>query len=446
MTPVMRIRASRSRLGIRLLVLLALCAVTTIGWAQQNPSFPQQSTTQQQSDIPDAPSTVQPPPAKVLNPPQVPPVLPQNQPAAGANQEPSSDVPPAEKPSTPPPPMPPVQTVAPGTVPRNQVNPAEDLYTLHKIVRFVQVPVTVKDGDGRLVDGLLAKDFVVKENGKPQKLTFFTSDPFPLSVAVVIDIGMPNVSVQKINETYSALVGAFSAYDEVSLYTYSSTVSQLTDFTHRSERLQAALNSMKFVTGTNGPPVLGGPLAGGPTVNGAPVGGPVIQPVNTPPREAHVLNDAILDAALDLSKRNRALRKVIFVISNGRELGSKASYTDVLKVLRTHDIEVKAVVVDSGALPIFKQADKFRIWGQGYSDILPKYVSATGGGKIYTELSRVTIEDAYAEITSDARNQYTLGYIPQAVATSSSCRSIEVQVLHGGLRVYAKDGYCSAVR
>jgi len=335
-----------------------------------------------------------------------------------------------------------VQTVAPGSMPRNQINPADDLYKITVKANFVQIPVMVKDSEGRLVDGLLYKDFTVLENGKEQTLTFFTSDPFPLAVAVLIDIGMPDVAVQKVNETYSALVGAFSPYDEVALYTYSSTVSQLSDFTHRPERLTTALNAMKTVRGgNNGPPVLGGPLESGPTVNGAPVGGPTIQPVNTPPREAHVLNDAILEAALDLNKRDRALRKVIFVISDGRELGSKASYRDVLKVLQTHEIQVKAVVLDSGALPGFKQAAKFHLPFQGYSDILPKYTKATGGGKPYTELTRISMEDAYAAITSDARNQYTLGYVPQAIASSSAYRSIEVRVHKANLKVDARDGY-----
>ena len=136
--------------------------------------------------------------------------------------------------------MPPVQTVPPGTkvgpasqggmAPRNQINPKEDLYTLHVTTNFVQIPVMVKSS-GRRVDGLLPKDFTVLENGKPQKLTYFTSDPFLLSVAIVLDIAMPDVTLQKVNQTYEALVGAFSPYDEVALYTYSSAVSQVTDFT-----------------------------------------------------------------------------------------------------------------------------------------------------------------------------------------------------------------------
>lgn len=339
--------------------------------------------------------------------------------------------------------MPPVETVPAGTVPKNQVNPKDELYKLVVKVNFVQVPVMVKTADGSLVYGLGPNDFTVLENGKKQNLTFFTSDPFPLSVATLLDVGMADVALQKINQTYASLVGAFSPYDEVALYTYSSTVSEVSDFTQRPEKLTAVLNEMKLVRGhSNGPAVLGGPLASGPTVNGAPAGGPTIAPVNTPPKEAHVLNDAILQAALDLSKRGRDRRKVIFVISDGRELGSKASYHDVLKLLETRDIQVRAVVVDSGALPLFKELGRIHLKGQGTNDILPKYAWATGGGQVYGELTRNAIEDAYQSVTSDARNQYTLGYTPQPTTGSSAYRSIEVQVLHHkGLKVYAKDGY-----
>jgi VWFA-related protein len=338
--------------------------------------------------------------------------------------------------------MPPVQTIPAGGRPRNQLNPKEDLYTISVSANVVQIPVMVKDADGRRVDGLLPKDFIVLENGKKQTLSYFTSDPFELSVAVVLDTGIADVALQKVNQTYGSLVGAFSPYDEVSLYTYSSTVSQVTDFSGRPEKLTAALNEMKLVRGhNNGPPVLGGPLGpDGPTVNGAPVGGPIIQPVNTPPRESHVLNDAILRAALDLSKRERTRRKVIFVISDGRELGSKASYRDVLHVLETQGIQVKAVVVDSGALPLYRQIDKLHMPRQGYSNILPRYCSATGGGQVFSELSRNAMEEAYAQITSEARNQYTLAYIPKATA-GQAYRSIEVQVDKKGLNIYTKAGY-----
>ncbi len=417
---------------------LAMPSLQAQSSGSQNQSQPP-ANSQPAQDIPDAPSTVKPPP-----PPQPSAPLPSG---PATNKQPipfPGDTPQqADQDKQAPPPMPPIETAPAGSTPRNQINPKEDLYTISIPVNFVQIPVTVKDPDGRAVDGLLSHDFTVLENGKKQTLTFFTSDPFPLSVAVILDIGMPDVAVQKLNQTYSSLVGAFSPYDEVALYTYSSTVSKVTDFTGNSGRLTTALNQMKLVRGNNnGPPVMSGPLGpNGPMVNGMPVGGPPVQPVNTPPREAHVLNDAILRAALDLSKRERTRRKVIFVISNGRELGSKASYRDVLRLLQTQGIQVKAVVVDSGALPLYRQLSKIRIKDQGYSDILPKYVSATGGGNISAELSRNAMEEAYGQITNEARNQYTLGYIPKAAGGSSAYRDIEVLVDKKGLKIYTKSGY-----
>src|SRR5579872_238516 len=421
----------------------------------QNPSSPPSNA--QSQDIPDAPSTVQPPPPKPAPEPEAAPARPQGSepeesPSKNSNPDSSSSTEPGQE-TQPPSSTPPVQTVPPGSVPagdsetgtgpKNQVNPTEPLYKLRVQTNFVQLPVLVKDGQGRRVYGLAPRDFTVNENGKPQELTYFTSDPFPLSVAIVLDTGMADVAFQKVNQTYASLVGAFSPYDEMALYTYSSTVSQVSDFTARTEKLTAVLDEMKLVRGrNNGPPVLGGPLGPEPPmVNGMPVGTSGPPPVITPPRESHVLNDAILRAALDLSKRPRELRKVIFMISDGRELGSRASYSQVLKVLETRDIQVQAVVVDSGALPVYKQIERLRLKGQGYSNILPKYVYATCGGQVYSELSRNAIEDAYASITSEARNQYTLGYNPKPTTDSSAYRSIEVIVHKRGLKVLAKDGY-----
>lgn len=446
-------KVSLGWIGAAFLGCMVILASPAAGAQQGSPSSGSQSSPAQaqqpapnNQDIPDAPSAVQPPAPKPVPPPREP------APEPGSSSATTPQTTDQSKPA--PPPMPPIETVPPGSIPaatdqrpntpRNQINPAEDLYKISVPVNFVQIPVLVKDKDGRRVDGLLYKDFTVLENGKPQKLTYFTSDPFQLSVAIVLDLGMPDIAVQKVNQTYSALVGAFGPYDEFALYTYSSAVSQVSDFSGKPERLAAQLSQMKTVRGyENGPPMLNGPLASGPTVNGYPVGGPQVAPVNTPPKESHVLNDAILRAALDLNKRDRTRRKVILVISDGRERGSQASYRDVLKLLETYGIQVRAVVVDSGALPGFRQVGKLHLPGQGYSNILPKYVNATGGGEDNPELSRNGIEDAYSQITNEARNQYTLGYSPKAVASNSAYRSIEVQVDRSGLSIYTKAGYYS---
>jgi VWFA-related protein len=310
------------------------------------------------------------------------------------------------------------------------------------------VPVMVKDDSGRRTSGLLPKDFSVYEDGVKQSMNFFTSDPSALSAAVIFDLGMPDSAVQKVNQTFPALEVAFSQFDEVSIYTYSSTFSKVSDFTAAVHQMIATLNALKTVSGrNNGPPVTSGPLSSqGPIVNGVPVNSPVV-PVVTPPKEAHVLNDAVLAAALDLSKRDRTRRKIIFIISEGREFGSKASYGDVLKVLLTNGIIVYGIATAGSAIPAYNKLARLHLPGFGYSNILPKYSNVTGGW-LYTEFSQSAIEDAYSRALSDARNQYTLGYVTRTTP-SAAYRQIEVRVDRPScessqrpcVSVYAKDGY-----
>jgi VWFA-related protein len=289
----------------------------------------------------------------------------------------------------------------------------------------------------------LSRDFSVFEDGKKQTMNFFTSDPVALSAAVLIDLGLPDVAVQRINQTFSVLESAFSPFDEVSLYTYSSAVSKQTDFGAVGRQLTATLDDLKSVRGrNNGPPVMGGPMGpGGPTVNNTPVD-PNVPRVMTPPKESHVLNDAILRAALDLSKRDKTRRKIILIITDGREYRSSASYRGVLKVLLSHGITVYGVAVESSAIPGYNKLERLHMPGFGYSDILPKYSSATAG-EIFTDFSRTGIEEAYARATSEARNEYTLGYQTRATP-SSDYRQVEVRVARPDVKVYARDGYYPA--
>ncbi len=433
----------------------SLCAVAQDQSGTQ--SQPQQSQTQQNNNnnVPDAPSAVQPPspsteaPApEVARPEAKKPVerdpwtnKPINQPPPG-DSEGGNDS--ASGGSNPPPPMPPVKTLPPGSTTKQTSNAQDQLLTFVVHTNFVQVPVTVKDKHGRPVEDLHAADFTVRENGVPQKLSFFSSDPFALSVAVILDLGMPDAAVQQVNKTLPALLGAFAPYDEVALYTYSSTVSQVSDFTGSTRKLEALTSQMRMERGTpNGPPVLGGPLGpNGPVINNIPLGSET-EAVNTPPKEAHVLNDAILQAALDLGKRPRDRRKIIFIISDGRVSGSKASYRDVLRLLLSREIEIKAVGVEGAAVPVVRKLEQFHIPDQGRSDILPKYVHATGGGEVYSDVSTRMLEDVYSEAMMEARNQYTLGYtpLPLKTPTQKAYREIEVIVHRPGLKVVAKDGY-----
>jgi VWFA-related protein len=311
-------------------------------------------------------------------------------------------------------------------------------------VNFVPVPVTVKDSAGHLVTGLGPADFTVYEDGLPQKLNFFTSDPFPLTAAVVVETELPLSTMKKVNASLPALIGAFSEFDEVALYRYGHTVSQVSGYSGAASVSTATLNRVKGSGREGGPPAVFGPLAQGPSINGHDVNDPNVPGagpagVPAPVKESYVLNDAILRAAQDLSKRDRTRRKIIFVVSDGREIGSTAGFDEVQKVLLSHDITVYALGVDTAATPIYDKLGRIRVPGFGTGNILPRYVVATQG-QIFAEFDRQSIEQAYAKIMDMARNQYTLGYNARATA-SSAYRTLEVRVHRPNLVVFARPGY-----
>jgi hypothetical protein len=53
-------------------------------------------------------------------------------------------------------------------------------------------------------------------------------------------------------------------------------------------------------------------------------------------------------------------RKVIFIITDGREYGSNASYSDTLKVLLSTGIQVYGVAVEGSAIPGYGTAEAAR--------------------------------------------------------------------------------------
>lgn len=311
----------------------------------------------------------------------------------------------------------------------------------------VPVSVTVKDANGHLFQGLTRDNFSVYENGVKQQIRFFTSDPFPVSAAIVIDVGMPEIALKKIKDTLGALVGSFSQFDEVSVYTYASTVKQYQDFLAAlGESTTLTLQHVEQIQGGNAGPPVYNPMTVGPTVNGR-VFDPGIQrnTIDTaPPKEAtppSVLNDAILRAGLDLGRREKARRRVIFVLSDGREMGSRTHYKDVLRVLLTNNVTVYGVENDVAALPGYNKLSKVHLPGQGYTNILPRFAAATGG-EIFTGFNVRSLEAAYGAAMEQARSQYTLMYYTEATP-STAYRKVEVRVSGYGpsLKVYARDGY-----
>ena len=321
-------------------------------------------------------------------------------------------------------------------------------FTLNVQTNFVEVPFTVKDTKGRLVPGLTWRDVRVYENGLRQRMSVFTVDPFPLSVALVIDQSVTFDTMKKINNALGALQGAFTPYDEVAVFTYNNGPKMQTDFTAaQSPRLSAVIERSKSTGREVDLYDTSGPLAQTTNINGQQFD-PNTAPVRnqrgiqlTVPKEVHTLNDAILEAGKSLTKAGKGRRRIIYVISDGKEYGSTAKSNDVIKYLQTNKISVWATLVhDLPSIPGTGFVDRLHLPFQMRDNILPLYTAKTGG-QTDPEFRTRGIETSFAKITEEVRTQYTVGYYSHQSFIDGKYRTLDVRVLRPNLTVIAKPGY-----
>jgi VWFA-related protein len=323
-------------------------------------------------------------------------------------------------------------------------------FTLRVQTNFVEIPFTVKDNKGKLVPGIQAREIRVYENNVRQQLSLFTTDAFPLSVALVIDQSLDFSVMAQVNNSLAALQGAFTPYDEIALFTYNNGPRLVTDFTSGpSARLTQALERSK-TTGREMNYIPGGGLSQNiNTNNGADSyidpntnssHGKSIVGIQNLPREPHTLNDAILAAATLLAKSPAGRRRIVYVISDGKEYGSTAKFSQVVKYLNQNKIAVFGTLVGDSSLPVIGFLDRMHLPLMMRDNQLAAYAYDTGGN-FDGEFRQRGIETSFAKIASEVRNQYTIGYYTHEPFIDGKYRPIEVKVLRPNLSVLAKKGY-----
>lgn len=338
-----------------------------------------------------------------------------------------------------------VQEAAPDIKP--EIGPGGRVSRLNVNVNFVQVPFTVKDKSGALVPALDWREVQVFENGTRKQLRFWSSDPFPLSVAFVIDQTLPFKVMDRVNVALGALQGAFTPYDEMAIFTYNNGPTMRTDYTGaQSSRITAVIQQSKATGREAQLYTPDGPLSQTTNINGKqfdPNTAPVRNSASTfqtQQKETHALNDAVFMAAQSLAKRPKDRRRVIYVISDGKEYGSKATFKGNIQFLQTNNIAVYATVVGESATPYVGFLDHYHIPFTMKENILPQYALQTGGESILG-FRQKDIETSFAKIAEDVRVQYTAGYYSNEPITDGKFRTVEVKVLRPGLDVIAKRGY-----
>jgi len=297
---------------------------------------------------------------------------------------------------------------------------------------LVVLPVTVKDASGRLVPDLARDEFRVFEDNVEQRVDVFTNEAFPLSMVVLIDNDLKSKDSKEVERSLDAIVGAMGDLDEAFLCRFDEFFHPGKGFQSDKDKLLTELQRTKLSSRS----ALGpsdGPFDPQMKINGHAVDGSPAIPESTHTIEdqpTKALDDAVFSAAELLKSRPRNRRKIIFIVSDGINGGkkyNKNTFDSTVKELNSHNVSVFSVGI-----------------GSAYFDRrferLSEYAHATGGD-VYYAAKTESMQELYSRITEEARNEYTLAYVPRDTSRGKEYHDIEVRVKREGLTILTKNRY-----
>lgn len=243
--------------------------------------------------------------------------------------------------------------------------------------REVTLHATVVDDRNHLVNNLDKTDFTVYENDKPQKITHFHQEDFPVAIGIVIDnSGSMREKRDAVNKAALNLVKASNPDDQVFVVNFNDEYYLDQEFTADIKKLQAALEHVEARGGT-------------------------------------ALYDAIV-ASADYLTHSRLQRKAIFVVTDGEDDASQETLEQAVHKLQQ---ENGPVVYAIGLLGEEKSRRAKRAL---------ELISERTGGISFFPPTLDQVDEISREVAHDIRNQYTITYAPSTPKTVAGYRSIHV--------------------
>jgi Ca-activated chloride channel homolog len=259
---------------------------------------------------------------------------------------------------------------------------------------LVILNITVVDGAGKYVHGLRSSDFKLFEDGQEQKIASFSAEETPFAAAVLLDTSESmGTRISMARAAAIRFLDGLRTEDVVAVYHFNSKVEQVQDFSFSHD-----LADMAFGLRSKG---------------------------------MTVLNDAVLRAAEDLSRREEK-RRAIVVLSDGGDTRSSASMEKALASALAANATIFTVDMSSQAL---SPVDRLR--GAGTLRILAN----KSGGRYIETPGGEALREAFTGIVQELGKQYTIAYRPSNRARDGRWRAVEVRLQGANLKARTRQGY-----
>jgi len=288
-----------------------------------------------------------------------------------------------------------------------------------------KIPIVVSDRDGRRIPGLKKEDFAVFQDEIKQNITTFASEDEPISIALLIDTsGSTQTSLDKIKVAAQEFIELLNPEDRCLIATFDSQVKILTSFATDKQSIKNSLNQIR-----------------------------------TDETEGTVMFNAV-NQILQNPFFEGSGRKAIILLSDGRDLGSSVSRTELLNELQESDLSIYAIfyqnsfgpnqplIISNGVVTSGKEPEKPinqkrpKIRKKGYTILIPlpadtynkeeiKLLDQANTTEAFASLKKMTdltagrlyqsdtakLSNVFKQIAGELRQVYLLGFEVRSMET-----------------------------
>ncbi len=256
----------------------------------------------------------------------------------------------------------------------------------------VLVNASIKDASGRNAGGLRKDQFKIFEDGVEQRIEYFSAEETPFAAVILLDTsGSMEERVSMARAAAIRFLDGLRESDSAAIYRFDSKIALVQPFSNSRDIAESAFDLK----------------ADGMTR----------------------MNDAIYEAAVELSKRVEK-RRAIIVLSDGQDTMSGRSADKALKSAMSADIAIYTIDMSP-------TGDTKRVQNQA----VLKNLAERSGGTFVSTPGGAAMRGAFEKIVEDLGVQYTLGYSPTNTKKDGKWRAIELRVAKPNLTIRTRKGY-----
>lgn len=302
-----------------------------------------------------------------------------------------------------------VTVVAPSPIPKTVTLPQptatplpdEDDEVIKVDTELVNLSVRVVDRNNRSIGNLKQEDFKIYEDNVVQPIEFFTRSEVPTNYSLVIDnSGSMRSQIDKVIEAGKIIIGTNRPDDETSIIRFVSRekIEIVQPFTANKTDLNDSIEGFF--------------IEGGQTA----------------------VRDAVYLAAEQVTEYektrdpNDRKRRALILVTDGEDRDSFYSEKQLFDLLRETDVQIY-VIGFIGELE--KEGGFISKSPQGKSKEFLERLATESGGKVYFPTDVSQLNSIAANIATELRTQYSLGYVPTNDKKDGTFRNIKVAIADG---------------